>query len=470
MPEYREVLRSLLSHNSIECLGFRTDIAEIMRSCDALVLPSLSEGSALVCYEARGCGLVLLVSDACGAPCVHDVDGLVHSPGDVAALSEHFRRLANPSELYRLRSASLSGLQSITWGHAAQRLEQIYHDVSQRPVPPPVQASYPGYRAVAKAIVRAPIITESQFRLDRWRRRLRGPGLQRQVFSIGIFEGSSLLSLVAASGVENPVIRPEMVSDLDAGLVADPFWIRHRHRWWMFFEVWNNHARKGEIACAESTDLREWHYLGRVLRDWCHLSYPYVFEDSGQIFMVPESGMAGEIRLYRATDFPRRWRLQKVLLRGPYFDATLFRDDELWWMWAMSQTSSQDSGLHLFSSKELEGGWQRHARNPIVQNDLDRLRPAGRVVRDEERIVRFAQVSQPVYGSAVRAFEITELSPDRYAETEISTGPILMGSGVSWNQGGMHHLDANRTEDGRWIGCVDGWRSGAHAPPAAPAV
>jgi glycosyltransferase involved in cell wall biosynthesis len=93
MPEYQAALQPLLDHPSIEILGFRDDVADVMRSCDVLVLPSLSEGSALVCYEARACGLVLMVSEACGAPCTHMVDGLVHRPGDVAALSEHFRFL-----------------------------------------------------------------------------------------------------------------------------------------------------------------------------------------------------------------------------------------------------------------------------------------------------------------------------------------------------------------------------------------
>ena len=64
-----------------------------MRDADVLVLPSLTEGSALVTYEAQAAGCALLVSEAAGAPCEHRREGLVHAPGDVAALTEHFRRV-----------------------------------------------------------------------------------------------------------------------------------------------------------------------------------------------------------------------------------------------------------------------------------------------------------------------------------------------------------------------------------------
>jgi hypothetical protein len=58
---------------------------------------------------------------------------------------------------------------------------------------------------------------------------------------------------------------------------------------------------------------------------------------------------------------------------------------------------------------------------------------------------------------AVRAFEVEELSVDRYAERPLGPEPVLTGSGVGWNAGGMHHVDAHRRPAGDWIACVDGW-------------
>lgn len=129
IPGYRERLAELLAHPSIKVLGHRRDVSEIMRQADALVLPSVEEGSALVTSEARGCGCVLLVSDAAGAICRHGENGLVHSVGDVDALTQHLSLLAGDRDaLERLRTASLRSVSDITWRAAGQRLLGAYQE------------------------------------------------------------------------------------------------------------------------------------------------------------------------------------------------------------------------------------------------------------------------------------------------------------------------------------------------------
>lgn len=61
------------------------------------------------------------------------------------------------------------------------------------------------------------------------------------------------------------------------------------------------------------------------------------------------------------------------------------------------------------------------------------------------------------YGNFVRGFEITELTTTSYKESPVKGNPVLKGSGSGWNAGGMHHMDIQRDETGRWIGCIDGW-------------
>jgi hypothetical protein len=47
-----------------------------------------------------------------------------------------------------------------------------------------------------------------------------------------------------------------------------------------------------------------------------HLSYPYSFTWKGHVYMVPESGQAGAVRLYRAERFPRSWVFVGTLVQG----------------------------------------------------------------------------------------------------------------------------------------------------------
>jgi glycosyltransferase involved in cell wall biosynthesis len=129
VPAYAEKLAYMLSHPSVHVLGHRKDVPELMRESDILVLASIEEGSALVTSEARGSGCVLLVSNAAGAICKHLENALVHSVGDVAALSQHIAMLHDDRALLeRLRAASLRTLNEITWTAAGKILFDVYRD------------------------------------------------------------------------------------------------------------------------------------------------------------------------------------------------------------------------------------------------------------------------------------------------------------------------------------------------------
>ena len=133
VPGYRRLLANMLSHRSVVEHGYVADPSVVMRRSHALVLPSIEEGSALVTYEARACGCVLLVSEAAGAPSQHMRDALVHRPGDVDTLRDHIRLLAGePETLRQLRLVSTSELPKLTWQHAGRRLSGIYADCVRR--------------------------------------------------------------------------------------------------------------------------------------------------------------------------------------------------------------------------------------------------------------------------------------------------------------------------------------------------
>jgi hypothetical protein len=78
-------------------------------------------------------------------------------------------------------------------------------------------------------------------------------------------------------------------------------------------------------------------------------------------------------------------------------------------------------------------------------------------LRVNGRIIRYAQDCFPIYGTQVKAFEITELSATNYYEREADNSPVLNASGTGWNESGMHHIDPHPLPDGGWIACVDGF-------------
>src|SRR5262249_54049414 len=127
LPDYERRLAGLLDQPGVKQLGHRDDVPELMRSADVLVLPSIEEGSALVCNEALASGCVLLVSDAAGAACTDGVDGLVHRAGDVDRLTAQLTELDRDRALLaRLREAGLQTAKTQTWEHAGERLLGVY--------------------------------------------------------------------------------------------------------------------------------------------------------------------------------------------------------------------------------------------------------------------------------------------------------------------------------------------------------
>ena len=130
IPGYAEKLSPLLAHPSVKRLGFRKDLPDVMRDSDILVLPSIEEGSALVTYDARSSGCVLLVSDASGAVCRHMENALVHPARDANTLAQHFTLMHEDRGLLeKLRAASLRTAGELTWAAAGRKMLQEYRRI-----------------------------------------------------------------------------------------------------------------------------------------------------------------------------------------------------------------------------------------------------------------------------------------------------------------------------------------------------
>ena len=203
---------------------------------------------------------------------------------------------------------------------------------------------------------------------------------------------------------------------------ADPFLFEHEGKCWIFFEDYSYAKKRGSIACAEISPTGELHSPMQCLEDpKCHYSYPHIFREEANIFMIPESFDANSVDLYRCTRFPDQWVREARLLEGRFVDSTMWQQDGLWWL----MTTSADpvpgaSSLWLYYSPSFSGEWKFHPQNPISR-DIRNNRSAGRVFRENHRLIRTSQSGAPTYGYSITFHEITELSTKHYAERAIKT-------------------------------------------------
>jgi hypothetical protein len=191
-----------------------------------------------------------------------------------------------------------------------------------------------------------------------------------------------------------------------------------------------------------------------VMRRPFHLSYPFLFEHAGQIYMVPETGANRTVELWECVRFPDQWRLRSVLLEDvEAVDATLKFDARqgLWWMFvsvAEPGGCTYDT-LSIYYSNDLFGGWRPHALNP-VKLDLASSRPAGPIVEQDGAWLRPAQDCTRGYGGGLSWRRIIDLAPDTFQEealTHWTPPPGFRGVHTYSRAAGWEAIDLQRR---RW--------------------
>jgi len=203
---------------------------------------------------------------------------------------------------------------------------------------------------------------------------------------------------------------------------ADPFPIDKDGKTYLFFEDYPFDKSKGLISYVEVGESGSCSQPKVALERAYHLSYPFIFEHEGEIYMVPESLEARRIDLYRAVDFPDVWTLEKTLIDNtPATDPTiLFHGGKVWlFVSGVRSEACINEELFLFCADSLRGDWTPHPCNPIV-SDVRRARPAGRLFVRNGELIRPAQDCSAHYGHSVCFNRIEALSETEYRETPIS--------------------------------------------------
>jgi hypothetical protein len=248
---------------------------------------------------------------------------------------------------------------------------------------------------------------------------------------------------------------------------ADPFLWQRGGKDYCFFETYDYRTAKGHISVGQLAEGQLTDVRPALCTDY-HLSFPFLFEHAGELFMMPESCAMKRIEIWRCIEFPDRWELYSTALNGVMAaDSSLAEIDGRWWLFSNIATDpfgDLNSELHLF---QVDGPELRtivpHPLNP-VQFDARVARNAGRVIRHGDALLRPAQEnSHGTYGYGLNLMRIEALSMDCYSEALVRS--IRPDFGI--NLIGCHHVDARGDlivfDSRRKIG-----GRAAKLPPASP--
>ncbi len=237
---------------------------------------------------------------------------------------------------------------------------------------------------------------------------------------------------------------------------ADPFLASRDGRTVCFVEDFSFSKKRGWISAVEILDDKRYSILGPVIEEPFHMSFPYLFEHQGGLYMIPETNAANAIRLYKCTEFPLKWEFQKELMTDVRAaDTMLFEHEGRWWLLTnIASPGSSDFGsqLHAFYADEPSAEtWTPHALNPIVF-DSATGRNAGFLRLADGTPVRSRQRQGfDLYGAGFSLARIAELTPSTFREEQIAEVspdffPKLQGCHHLFSNGQYTVYDFVRTE------------------------
>jgi hypothetical protein len=227
--------------------------------------------------------------------------------------------------------------------------------------------------------------------------------------------------------------------DDGARFYADPFIFQHHERIWIFVEEFPYTTNKAIVSVVEIGPDGPLGTPRPVLERTSHLSYPFVFERDGAVWMIPEMSSAGRLELFRATNFPYAWESAGVLIDGlEVSDATLVQHAGELWMFGTVQGGGESSwdALHLWHSNELTGPWRPHLGNPVLIDSCG-ARPAGAFYRRAGQLWRPAQDCTSGYGVGLALARVTRLDTEGFSQTIES----VIRPGDAWPGIGFHTLN-----------------------------
>lgn len=224
--------------------------------------------------------------------------------------------------------------------------------------------------------------------------------------------------------------------------IADPFVISRSGKNYCFVEEYGYKEHKGWISVYELNE-ESGSFIGIALIEDFHLSFPYLFEFDGSLYMCPETSNKSEIRIYQCDEFPLKWTLKTVLMKDVNSaDTMLFEKLGKWWMFTNIdpvQGGDNCSELSIFyADSPLSNEWVAHSQNPVMI-DSGKSRNGG-LLRKGERIFRVGQAQgYDVYGKRTSINEILILDEHHYEERCIK----IVEPDFFENLGGTHHLFSN---------------------------
>jgi hypothetical protein len=224
----------------------------------------------------------------------------------------------------------------------------------------------------------------------------------------------------------------ETITNGNTRFIADPFLYFEKNNFYIFFE---NQEKQGpaKIGLFHSRDGQNYNFVGNVIDESFHLSFPQVFEYRNKKYILPESASIDNVVLYRAVEFPKKWELSDTLIANIKLkDPAILISDSLNLIAGIDDNYNQ----RIFRSDSLFGDWEEDFSFKIKKGN--EIRPAGNFFSVDGKWYLPFQNNTEGYGTGVSLYA---LDSDRFEK--VIENQLYKSDSLKWFNRGMHHLDVN---------------------------
>jgi hypothetical protein len=269
------------------------------------------------------------------------------------------------------------------------------------------------------------------------------------------YDGEDIWSV--ASGITNDeneifpqtIISYEHVDSITPTVfIADPFFIKHDSLYYLFVEHFVND--QGNIAYFVSDDFKNWKFGGVAIDEPFHMSFPQVFEDNGDVYMLPEAGASGNVILYKALSFPDKWVRSDTLIRNVRVkDPALLKKDGFYYIFCVDRKHVQ----HVYVSNDLHKGWHEHPASPTGLGNYKRA--GGRFIFKHGDYYLPVQGCEHDYGTSVHLIKIEKITNREIEISRKNIRYVTPFADMKYFCYGVHQLDMQKI-DGKYYYVIDG--------------
>lgn len=228
-------------------------------------------------------------------------------------------------------------------------------------------------------------------------------------------------------------------------IVADPFLFIQNDTLFLFYEE-KRLYHNGVIMMTYTKDLKAWSTPVKVLEEHFHLSYPYVFESDGHVYMIPETCADKSIRIYEALNSRlTEFKFVKKLIKQKedshilisFSDSSIVRENGVFYLYTTVNYNGTNQ-LHLFHSDKLMGKYVEHWQSPISKSHKYG-RNAGSIIEYGNKFYRVAQDCEKCYGDNIHILEIVKLSKEMYSESIFKEN--IVDTNIPFYKEGGHQIN-----------------------------